>query len=198
MHFFSSGNLLSQGRALISSQKAASAREEQTFLQLFRSVCIKFLSARSSRIIQKKIKKVIKQNVRQTRKGLVVICPPYHKRRQRNLFVLCFSGISITVRTASWKMVRAEHLIQLCRGTYSWTQIKRPQQALQLEASQRQRLWSGDILRRGRNTPSKNSNTTVLTSPKESDRKSWWSVSAASFPAQAFPLLSAAGLGSIH
>lgn len=61
MHFFSSGNLLSQGRALISSQKAASAREEQTFLQLFRSVCVKFLSARSSRIIQKKIKRAIKK-----------------------------------------------------------------------------------------------------------------------------------------
>lgn len=147
---------------------------------------------------RKKIRKAVKKNVYQTREGLVAICPPYHKRREQNPFVLFFSGISITVCITSCKMVREKHLIQLRRGTYSWTQIKEPQQALQLEASQRQRLWSGDILRRGRNAPSKNGNAKVLTSQKESDRKLWWFVSAASFPAQAFPLLSAAELCSIH
>ena len=134
------------------------------------------------------------------RKGLVVSCPHYHTRGEWNLFVLFFSGISITVC-----------IIPLENGEI-WASHTAPQRYMQLNKDQgapasiparilskaeTAEQWHFEERQKNGTSQSKNCNTKVLTSWKEFDRSSQQFASTVSFPVQALHLLSSAGLGSV-
>lgn len=196
MHFLSPGNPTSQCWTLIWNQKAASALEEQTYLQLFRSLCTTFFHNRGVRIIQKQSSK---QNKYMSEKALWLVAYTITQDESEVSLYPSFQASALQCALPPWKMVKHKHFTELQRGPRSWTKTKEPQQAVLPRVCQRQTLQSSDVWRKGRRTapaPAKIPTLEVLTWQKESDRRSRQCASAAQFPAQPLHLPSSAGLGS--
>lgn len=149
MHFLSPGNPTSQCWTLIWNQKAASALEEQTYLQLFRSLCTTFFHNRGVRIIQKQSSK---QNKYMSEKALWLVAYTITQDESEVSLYPSSQASALQCALPPWKMVKHKHLTELQRGPRSWTKTKEPQQAVLPRVCQRQTLQSSDVWRKGRRT----------------------------------------------